>query len=111
MYAIKQIPINIWDDFYEDDFVPEGEKQETHIYVEDCDIPKVNQKEYLEVLLEYINKNLDTNGVILTIETVYEEWQIKVEGLTHAKLYEWMEVLGSADIKVDGIPFSIYSES
>lgn len=25
MGKIKRIPINIWDDYYEDDYVPEGE--------------------------------------------------------------------------------------
>ena len=28
MEEIKYIPINIWDDFYDDGYVPEGEKVE-----------------------------------------------------------------------------------
>ena len=31
---LRNIPINIWDDFYDDGYVPEGEKLETYIYVE-----------------------------------------------------------------------------
>jgi hypothetical protein len=41
----------------------------------------------------------------------FDRWEIKLEGLTHERLYEWMKVLENVDIKVDGIPFHIYSES
>ena len=33
MGKIKRIPINIWDDYYEDDYIPKDKKQETYIYV------------------------------------------------------------------------------
>ena len=29
MGKIKRIPINIWDDYYEDDYIPKDKKQET----------------------------------------------------------------------------------
>ena len=41
----------------------------------------------------------------------FDRWEIKLEGLTHERLHEWMKVLENVDIKVDGIPFHIYSES
>ncbi|MDV7399336.1 hypothetical protein RZS08_48440, partial [Arthrospira platensis SPKY1] len=109
-------------DFYDDGYVPEGEKLETYIYVEDSDIPQEKRKEYLEVLLEYINKNLNTNGIRLWLELYesrkkypnligtehecmfFDRWEIKLEGLTHKRLDEWMEVLENVDIKVDDIP-------
>ena len=71
MEKLEYIPINIWDDFYDDGYVPEGEKVETYIYVEDTDIPQEKRKEYLEVLLDYINKNLNTSGIKLWME-LYE---------------------------------------
>jgi hypothetical protein len=129
MDKLEYIPINIWDDFYDDGYVPEGEKLETYIYVEDSDIPQEKRKEYLEILLEYINKNLNINGIKLWMELYesrkkypnligtehermfFDRWEIKLEGLTHERLYEWMKVLENVDIKVDGIPFHIYSES
>lgn len=129
MEKLEYIPINIWNDFYDDGYVPEGEKLETYIYVEDSDIPQEKRKEYLQVLLEYINKNLNSNGIKLWMElyesrkkypnligTEYEHmffdrWEIKLEGLTHERLHEWMKVLENVDIKVDDIPFHIYSES
>ena len=129
MKKLKYIPINIWDDFYDDGYVPEGEKLETYIYIEDSDISQEKRKEYLEVLLEYINKNLNTSGIKLWMELYesrkkypnligaehermfFDRWEIKLEGLTHERLHEWMKVLENVDIKVDGIPFYIYSES
>lgn len=129
MEKLEYIPINIWDDFYDDGYVPKGEKLETYIYVDDADTPHEEAKEYLETLLGYINKNLNTKGIKLWLEfyesknkypnligTEHEHmffvrWEIKLEGLTHERLHEWMEVLESVEIKVDGIPFHIYSES
>jgi hypothetical protein len=129
MEKLEQIPINIWDDFYEDGDVPEGETLETYIYVEDNNMPQEKRKEYLEVLLDYINKNLDTSGIKLWIELfesrkkypsligtenewmLFDRWEIKLEGLTHERLDKWMITLKNVDIKVDNIPFHIYSES
>ncbi len=130
MEKLKYIPINIWDDFYDDGHVPEGEKLETYIYVENTDIPQEKRKEYLEVLLDYINKNLNTEGVKLWMEfyesikkypnlvgipgaemMFFDRWEIRLEGLTHERLHEWMKILNNVDINVDGIPFNIYSES
>lgn len=130
MEKLKNIPINIWDDFYDDGYVPEGEKSETYIYVEDSNIPQEKRKEYLEVFLDYINKNLNTDGIKLWMELYesrkkypnlvgnpeaekmfFDRWEIRLECITHERLDEWMPILKNVDIKVDGIPFRIYSES
>ena len=129
MDKLEYISINIWDDFYDDGYVSEGEKLETYIYIEDSDMPLEKCKEYLEILLEYINKNLNINGIKLWMELYeskkkypnlistehermfFDRWEIKLEGLTHERLDEWMKVLENIDIKVNGIPFHIYSES
>jgi len=129
MEILEYIPINIWDDFYDDGYVPEGEKLETYIYVDNSDIPQEKRKKYLEILIEYINKNLNTNGIKLWMKLYesrkrypnligtehermfFDRWEIKLEGLTHKRLHEWMKVLENVDIKVDDIAFHIYSES
>jgi hypothetical protein len=130
MGELKYIPINIWDDFYEDGYLPEGEKLETFIYIEDSSISQEKEKQYLFVLIEYIIENLNTEGIKLWLELYesrkqypnlvgnpeaermfYDRWEIKVEGLTHQRLDEWMMVFKNVEIKVDNIPFFIYSES
>lgn len=130
MGELKYIPINIWDDFHEDGYVPEGKKLETFIYVEDSTISREKQKQYLFVLIEYIIENLNTDGVKIWLELyesrkkypnlvgnpevekmLYDRWEIRVEGLTHQRLDEWLGILENVEIKVDNIPFCIYSES
>jgi len=130
MIEEKYFPINIWDDFYDDGYVPEGEKLETYIYVEDSDISHEKRKKCLEVLLDYINQNLNVEGIKLWMEfyeskkkypnlvgnpeaekTFFDRWEIKLEGLTHKRLHEWMNSLEKANILVDNIPLSIYSKS
>ncbi len=126
----KHIPINIWDDFYDDGYVPKGEKQETYIYVEDTDIPQDKRKEYLEVLLDYIKTNLNIDDVKLWMELYesrkkypnlidnpeaevmfFDRWEIRIEGITHKRLDEWMGILENENINVNDIPFYIYSSS
>jgi len=129
----KYFPINIWDDFYDEGYVPEGEKLETYIYVEDSSVSHEKRKQCLELLLDYINQNLNTEGLKLWMEfyesyesrkkypnlvgnpeaekMFFDRWEIKLEGLTHKRLHEWMKSLENANLLVDDIPLLIYSES
>jgi hypothetical protein len=125
----KIIPINIWDDFYDDGFVPEGEKLKTYIYVEDDEISLGERKCYLEILLKYIKGNLNTKNIEMWLSLfegkkkypnlvgtehenmLFDRWEIRLEGLTHERLHEWMVVLKDVDLKANNIPFLIYSES
>ena len=126
---LKTIPINIWDDFYDDEDIPHGEKQETYIYVEGTDLPHETQKEFLEILLKYITDNLELDGVkmwmffyvskdkypnLVGTENewcLFDRWEIRVQNLTHERLYQLIEEIKEANISVEGIPFDIYSES
>lgn len=128
MKDLENIPINIWDDFYDDGYVPKGKKQESYIYVE-ADYPQEKKKEYLEYLLKYMSEKLSLKGVKLWMEhydskekypdlvgtehawCLFERWEIKVENLTHKRLDKLVEELNNANLSVDGIPFYIYSES
>jgi hypothetical protein len=138
MGNLEKININIWDDFYDDGYIPEGKKQESYIYVEEYDngITEEKKKECLEVLLRYINENLNVSGVKIWMKYYdsrikypkineidnpqfmkehpnfhFCRWEIRIEDLTHERLDEWMEKLEDVSLSVDGIPFNIYSES
>ena len=127
---INKIPINICDDFYDDGYVPEGKKLETYIYVEDHNISHEKRKEYLEIFLDYINKNLNIDGIKFWMEfyesrkkypnlignpeaerMFFDRWEIRLENLTHERLDDWMKKLKNIEIKADNIPFYIYSSS
>ncbi len=135
---LKQIGINIWDDFYDDGYVPEGKKQETFIYVEEADedISQEKKKECLEVLLKYITENLNVGDVKIWLERYdsrnkyphfnendnplfmklnpgfhFSRWELRLDGLTHERLDEWMDHLDKVPLSLDDTPFRIYSES
>ena len=125
----QTIPINIWDDFYDDGYVPEGEIQKTYIYVEDSELDLETRKNALEILLNHLNTKVDLPGVKLWMEfydskkkypkligTEYESflfqrWEIKVENLTHERLHRLVEELQEANLSLNGAEFIIYSES
>ena len=129
MKKIKRIPINIWDDYYDDGYTPKGEIQKTYIYVVDYDIPHEYRKEYLEFLLDYMKKNLNLDGVKMWIEEydswkkypqfigteneilLFKRWEIKVEHLTHKRREKLVKELNDAKLSIDTIPYYIYSES
>ena len=125
----KTIDINIWDDFYDDGYVPYGETTESFIHVEDYDIPIDQTKVYLEYLLEYINENLNTDGIKLWLSLyepkkkypnlvgseydsiLFNRWEIRLEGISHKQLRYWIEVFDRTELKLDNSLFRIYSES
>jgi len=133
---LERIPINIWDDYYEEGDIPEGEIQETYIYVEDSDIPQEYRKRCLEILLDYMNKNLKLDGVKMWLfyydskekypdinendnpvfmkeypNFHFQRWEIRVEHLTHERREKLVDELNDAKLNIDEIPFDIYSES
>lgn len=129
---LTRIPINIWDDYYEeneDGTMPEGEKQETYIYVEDSDISHEIRKECLEKLLNGMQEKIKLDGVnmwmfyydsklkypqLVGTENewcLFERWEIRVEGLTHKRKDELIDELNNLNLSINNIPFEIYSES
>ena len=64
---VKQISINLWSDYFDDDDVPEGDVQETYMYVEDSDIQIEDAKRYLEYLLDHLNVNVDLGGSTMVL--------------------------------------------
>ncbi len=132
----RSIPVNIWDDYYDDGHIPDGEKQKSYIYVEDRTISLDEQKRYLEYLLDYINNNIKLSGVKMWTELYdskikyphineidspqilkiypnfhYSRWEIKIEDFPHLLRETLLLKLESAKLSVDSIPFDIYSNS
>jgi hypothetical protein len=132
-----EIPVNIWDDYYEEGYIPDGKIQETYIYVEDDKIPLLTRKKYLEYLLDWINKNITyLDGVKMWVELYdskikypemtaekcdavgmpydrfhFSRWEIKVQHMTHEMRYKLVDDLEKAKLAIDGLYFNIYSES
>jgi hypothetical protein len=126
---MEPIPINIWDDYHEDGYIPEGKIQETYMYVEDTDISHEARHNILKAFMRYISSKFDLTGVILSLDyydsklkypnlvgtenewCLFERWQINVKHLTHEKREEIVKCLKDVNLKILDIPIVVYSES
>ena len=125
----KTILINIWDDYYDDGYVPEGKKQETFIYVEN-DEPQAFRKETLAFLLKHIQDNNLLPGVKLWMTfyesrkkypqlvgtdnewMLFERWEIRVEGITHLQREGLVKILEKTQLEYgENFLLNVYSES
>lgn len=127
----QDIPINIWDDFWEDDYVPEGEIQETYAYVEDYDFPLDMTKHFLESVLEYMTDYLKIQDEGIEAKMyfydswekypklvgtdaecmLFKRWEIRFKHLTHKRLDKLVKELSESNFEFEETPFKFYSES
>jgi hypothetical protein len=125
----KLIDINIWDDYYEDGFIPEGKFQETYIYIEEEDFSDEDNKECLSIILKYIETKLDLKNVDIFLyyydsRTLYPEniekmheslilkrWEIRLKHLTHKRKEQLMGELNRAGLFFKNSFLNFYSES
>jgi len=119
-----EVDINIWDDYHEDGYVPEGEVQETYIYVEDV-FTLVQEQEALMVLCGYLQHKYDWVEFKMEMRDSRKEyphmnweeigmkpiirWEIKVKNMTH----EVREKIVDAEkgLILGMFKYRIYSES
>jgi hypothetical protein len=124
------ININIWDDYFEDGCVPEGEVQETYAYIESPDIEKDEEKACLEYLMSYIVKNsLLENDIKMSLVfydarvkygsklaevfpvCVLTRWDLRFEGLSHEAREQLVAKLQQGNLTYKSDPLIVYSES
>lgn len=119
----KYIPINIWDDFWDDGYVPKNQTQSTYAYVESDDFTLEQEKKAMLLLCSIIkeSKLLDESLYKIKIKTFQNEWtnngkpyeryEVIFKNITHEKLNKLMKILTSKKHTIDGIPIKFYSES
>jgi hypothetical protein len=130
-HKVTRIPINIWDDFYEDGYVPDGKIQKTYAYVEDDKSPHDNRMQFLDAVNDYMLDclKLQDEGIetkMLFYESakkypnlvgteheyiLFDRWEIRFKHLTHKRLFKLVEQLNEANFEIEGVPFEFYSES
>ena len=123
------INVNIWDDYYEDGYVPEGEVQTTHMYVEESldNVSLDNTHKYLFQIMTYINKhslvpsNVEMKLILHDPHKLYpnlaektgmkfdKQWRLIFTHLTHKNREDLVEKL--TGVSILGLDYSIYSES
>lgn len=102
-----KIPINIWDDFWDDGYSPEGEIVKTHAYVENYSMDEELKERAMECFYNFL-KQLDFMQVVdmrLSGDRIY------FENISHKILDHLMTYLDVYELCVDEHVLSIYSES
>ena len=104
------IPFNIWDDFFDDGFVPQGKKQETFGYIEEYETLSDEDKSNIT---DFIFNFLNRLPLKCSIDTEYRSGNkiIVFENITHQELDLLMGILKSSGLDYKGIPIKFYSES
>lgn len=103
------VAINIWDDFHEDGYVPEGEVQETYAYIESDMSMDIQRKvlaifrlhlvtNYTELLagVEFREHLYDTAVAYPEFaaqhpEMVTQRWELRMKHITHEMLEKLIE--------------------
>ncbi len=102
------IPFNIWDDYWDDGYVPQGKVQETYGYIEEYDtLTDEDKVPIVKFIYEYITKELDLTGVKVELAGT----NINFTNLTHARREYMMERLKNCKLQYNGMPIKFYSES
>lgn len=127
----NSISINIWDDYWDDGYIPEGEIQKTYAYVEGnavndefCHTCLFKLMTYLSGLKELVEDDVSMELVFHdSAQTypnlvgsehewcLYKRWELRFRHLTHARREFLIERLESANFEHGGRPFDIYSGS
>ena len=74
----NRIGFNIWDDYHDDGYVPNGESQDTYSYVEE-EMDEVEKEAIAKIVFDYISKNFPTVKVRL------RGADVEFVGLTHTR--------------------------
>lgn len=102
-----KIPINIWDDFWDDGYCPDGEVVKTHAYVENYSMDEELKERAMECFYNYL-KTLDFMNEV-TIRLSGD--RIYFVNISHKILDNLMAYLDLVELVVDDNVLSIYSES
>ena len=125
--ATMNIDVNIWDDYCEDGYIPDGETQETYIYIEEYDIFSEDEKilflstlkdeiEKLDLGLKLRMSEYDTRKKYPDLDfeaNGMSHWsrpEIRLE-ISHELRHKLINLLNEKEIMIGNKKFNIYSES
>lgn len=113
--AKNVILVNIWDDYHDDGFVPEGERQDTYLYIDNWadEIAPIRAIVLMSVL-EYLSKNYPQFNPHLVCKWYRDgsnTFKIKLENITHVHREKLVKTLNKQKMKFSDIPYEFISES
>jgi hypothetical protein len=102
----KCISVNIWDDYYEDGYVPIGETQRTYMYIEENNMKLQDQEKRLLQIKKYIeDNNLLTTTLSMIRNLTLMRWELYLV-LTHKEREMLLDCLIKSELN-----YNFYSES
>lgn len=117
-----EINVNIWDDYHDDGYVPEGETQDTFAYVE-SDLLDEDCKKVLELVQQEVAKlsscelnYYDSAKVYPNLVgteyaySLYKRWQLEIKNLPHLEREKLVQSLQNK-LQYQNRPINVYSES
>ncbi len=122
MNNIKSIPINIWDDYLENE---NDSSNETCMYVEDYEISLDDSKIFLEFIIQVMTDNLlfeniETKLVLYDSTIKYtnlpetyhvKRYEVKLKNISYNSKEVMLHRLINLNLHYNNIPFIFYSES
>lgn len=110
--GLKRVPINIWDDYYDDNDVPKGEIQETHAYVETEILSTEVKNSALNAFRAAVASRLTNRKVQLSFrERAEGEVVLVFRHLTHKDRLALLKRLRKDKPRYEGLLFDVISES
>ncbi len=111
-HVLRNIPINIWDDYHDDGFIPKGEVQEAHAYVESFLLSVELRNDVMREFLGVLKKLAPSKKTSFSlVERGEGELEIAIKHLTHADRMELLRRMKKGKPKYMGVPLDVYSES
>jgi len=126
----NSIPVNIWDDYYDDGYVPEGDIQKTYAYVESQDFSEDDCKAILGLLKNEIeqiakpewNLKLDVEfydsakvypNLVGTEHEffLYKRWQLNMINISHEAREVIVDQFEKKTLSYNNMDIDVYSES
>lgn len=127
---MNRINVNIWDDFHDVGYAPDGEIQGTYAYVEDSNMADDDCKSVLELLKQNIeslmkpewNLKLEISYYDCALKypqlvgteyefNLYKRWQLEMKNLSYEALYFLVENLKDKKMQYMERAIFVYSES
>jgi hypothetical protein len=102
---IPEITINIWDDFFDDGFVPEGEIQKTYAYVEENCPNNYDEEDILQAVCQFIQ------SLGFELKSYIQNDKIIFENITHVMLHKLIVELNKTGLLYNASRIIFTSES
>lgn len=114
-FFLDEIGINIWDDYYDDNDIPDGEIQETFIIVEET-LSEEDKGQILSFIINLIFVLFKKQNEPATFKLVYDKfsrnkYKIEIKHLTHVKRLELLQILKKSNSSYFDTKLKFYSES